>query len=105
MAATKPKESEVEKERKAEEKAAEKADKELAKVEKPQPLTDQSTTIPGVYPGSRVKIVSGDYEGKVGAITDDLPGTDNVLVRTRDDDSARLVVEFTDLRPDDAGQR
>jgi sRNA-binding protein len=97
--------AEEEKQAKLDAKAAEKGEKEAAKVKKPQPLTDQNAPIGGLYVGTHAKVVSGEHEGKHGAIIEDLPNDSDVILRTRDDNSERIVVAYNDLRPDTAGQR
>lgn len=54
--------------------------------------------------GGFVQIVSGEHEGRYGVLIS-APSVDNCVVRTRDDDSERLVVAYKDLRPADAGGR
>lgn len=53
--------------------------------------------------GQFAEVVSGEYTGRYG-IVQQITG-DEVVFKTRDDDDARLIVKFSDLRPSRAGKR
>lgn len=74
-------------------------------AKKPDPLDDTNTQEDGqAVVGHFVKVIAGDHEGRYGVLIGDAAG-DTVIVRTRDDDSARIVVKYTDLAPALSGER
>lgn len=71
----------------------------------PDPFTDLTTGEDSQsVPGHFVDVTGGEHEGRYGVLigkADD----DKVIIRTRDDDSIRIVVAYKDTKPAEAGRR
>jgi transcription elongation factor len=55
--------------------------------------------------GHFVEVVSGEYKGRYGVFEEVDRSGRGAVVRTRDDDSARIVCDIGDLVPAEAGRR
>lgn len=75
------------------------------KVKKPDVLDDLHTQeYDHATPGHFVDVVSGPHEGRYGVLVENAEG-ENVVVRTRDASSERILVKYGDLRPAPPGGR
>lgn len=71
----------------------------------PKPFDDLNTAEDSqAVPGHFVEVISGDHKGRYGVLIEEAD-KDNVIIRTRDENSERLVVKYADLEPSRSGKR
>jgi hypothetical protein len=107
---TSTKKDEAAKRSEAAKKAARTKAKKAKPVEKgdapPKPFDDLHTARDDqATPGHFVEVVSGPQKGRYGVLIGQDQYSDNVIVRTRDADSERILVKYGDLEPSEAGKR
>jgi hypothetical protein len=73
--------------------------------DKPEILDDLHTQADDMASmGQFVEVTKGPHKGRYGVVIEDAAG-ENVVIRTRDESSDRLLVPYEALRPAEAGKR